>query len=741
MTLFFGEDYIIQSTDVVLTPSGGQFGPDATGSSYEEFFGVGGDTPVGGDFSLGGSITLNIPFVGPTDILTARLFGNVGATFGLNISASLDPGSVDATLPYEVVVAFPDLEPTQGGEIVDIFFGTTLDPTAEGAGFTTQFPSFTFGIDLVAELSARLAAELGSLGANTSFEIFDFTAGTVIPIVSVDTNRELANGDANPIELFGVDTPTLVDEIPGLDPAFNDAGEFAGIGVPLNTFVSSPEAEAEPKTDVEKEGDEQPDEEEPDLSGIDLGRIEVFVPNINTASSFADGVFVTDPTRKAVYNDDGSIDVVDDLDADGNNLGEGNRDDLAKLTLDLDGIVTYATGGAFPPLEFGASVGGSFGPAFFDAGFSYNLFDVELISALPLEQEFTLTPKVQTQLQFFEANDDGTKGEEKEVEVNMQRKVLRFDETGTFRDETIEARLRELADANSTFAQDIDLFVDFNSGITGAFTGQTNSIGGRMIISRDGGRTFEELFTNAADPIASSTPALGENQNVDLVLDENTVLGYRLFIGSGSNEVQEDYVIEFDQSDTVYVEEIEQISQFITETPFLDDLQAINLIYDADDTFVEVVTKSVPVVTNRTGLEFDLSLLLRGLAAEASFSAGIDLGIFTIETGIGFEIGPLFEEEFPLLNLDIVDIFNGAFVLEDTKTSSFVLGDAAAAPDLGDAIEGSSGNDTLMGTEEADVIVSFEGDDTIIALGGNDIIAPGLGEGSIDGGAGSDLID
>ena len=104
MPVFYGEDYVTLIDDVVFDPSGGQFGPGVTGFSYDEFFGVGGETPVGGDFSLGGAVTVDLPFVGETELFRARLFGEIGATFGLNISASLDPGSVDAILPYEIVV-------------------------------------------------------------------------------------------------------------------------------------------------------------------------------------------------------------------------------------------------------------------------------------------------------------------------------------------------------------------------------------------------------------------------------------------------------------------------------------------------------------------------------------------------------------------------------------------------------------------------------------------------------------
>ncbi|MEM7211989.1 MAG: LamG-like jellyroll fold domain-containing protein, partial [Pseudomonadota bacterium] len=365
-------------------------------------------------------------------------------------------------------------------------------------------------------------------------------------------------------------------------------------------------------------------------------------------------------------------------------------------------------------------------------------------------------PDVVTQLQFFEANPDGTKqtttnaegeevGVEKLVTVRTERKVLTFDETGTFRDATVEARLKQLADSNQTYANDIDLFVDFDKGISGGFTGQTASVGGRMIISRDGGNTWEELVTNVSEPIAVSEPDFGQNQNLPLELNDDTLLGYRLFIGSGSAEVIEDYVIEFNKDDSVYVEEIEATEALISETPFLDELAALNLVYDDDDTFVEVVHKAVPIVTNRTGLEFDLSLLLRGLEAGASFAAGVDIGPFDIGVDLGFEFGPLLDEEFLLFSADLIDFFNDSFQIEDSRTTSFVLGQAAGPSEYGDAIVLTDGNDTytstLTGTDANEQIIALGGEDSIDAGIGNDTINLGVGTDSIDGGDGFDTLD
>ncbi|MEM7212644.1 MAG: calcium-binding protein, partial [Pseudomonadota bacterium] len=418
MSVFFGSDYVTRIDDLVFTPSSGQFGPDNPGFFYDEFFGVGEDDPIGGPFSVGGDVIVDVPFKGDVELFTARLYGEVGAKFGLNVSASLDPGSIDALLPYETVVAYPDIDLAMvgDGDVIDIFFGNTFTPEADAnSGFTTEFPSITFQLDVIAELQARLAAELGAFGGDPiDFEVFDFTAETAIPIISLDTNRQitaedidpgdedvLTVGDANPLEVLGVTTPELVEELveayPDITATENSDGEFNGLSLPLNTFVSAPAAEEEPPADVEKEGDEQPDEEEPDLSGIDLGSMSIFIPNINAVSGGYDGnVFVVDPTQKAQYNRDGGgnltgIDRLPDSDGEPNSAGDGKAQNIAELVLDLDGLVTYSTGGLFPPLELGSSSSGSFGPAYYDADFYFNLFDAELLAELPLVQEFSLT--------------------------------------------------------------------------------------------------------------------------------------------------------------------------------------------------------------------------------------------------------------------------------------------------------------------------------------------------------------
>ncbi|WP_137179810.1 Ig-like domain-containing protein [Roseomonas sp. AR75] len=739
----YRDGYVSLLDSVIFEPSGGQFGGNQPPEPYHEFFGVGRPTPFGGPFSLGGAVSANLPFIGNVELFRARLFGELRAVFGLDITAAFDPGSIDAILPYDLALSFPDLDPVaDNNEIVSIYFAGTPD-FGQDSGFTTSFPSLRFQLDLVAALDVLLAAELGVAGNNRIYKLADFSPSTTIPLISVDTARQTAEGAADPVNLLGVTTEELVD-MAGLDPAYDANDQFAGISVPLNTFVSSPKAKEKPKAEVKEEGEEVPpkddeeeeeeEEEEPDLSGIDLGSIDILVPSINTASKLLDGVFVTDPRRKLLNGE-----IVEDLDADGNNIAEGNKDDLARLVLDVDGLITFATGGAFPPLEFGfPPLEGSIGPLSFSAGFYYNLFDVELEAVLPLVQEFTLTPELRTRLSFYALNDDGSKGAEKFVDVVQVERQLVYDPTGVFQDAAVQAELRDLASQNLTYARDLELFVDFEDGIPGAFTGQTGSIGGRMVWRPAG--TTEWLDLDAGTVMARSAPILGEDQTVELDLS-GVEVGYRISRGSGAGAQIEIIPVAFDPSDSLYRQQVAEVVSPLQQTPFLRDIGALSLRYDGETTFVEVETQAYPLATNRTGLEFDLSLLLSGLAASAEFDASIDIGPFTLGAGFDIDLGPLFRESFPLLNLEIVDLYNKAFRLQDSHLASFVLGAEPPAPEFGDAILGTPQADTLDGTEGDDRIIGFAGADSIRGLGGADTIEPGEGAATIEGGDGQDVLD
>ena len=116
---YFGSDYNVVATTVTFTPKDSQFGPGAGGDPIEPmFFGIGGDELRTTPFSVGGPVVMDLPFLGETEVFRARLFGELGARLGIEITAGLEkgaddpddpdlitPGQIAAVLPYDIVVA------------------------------------------------------------------------------------------------------------------------------------------------------------------------------------------------------------------------------------------------------------------------------------------------------------------------------------------------------------------------------------------------------------------------------------------------------------------------------------------------------------------------------------------------------------------------------------------------------------------------------------------------------------
>lgn len=709
---YFGSNYNVVATTVTFSPKDSQFGPGAGGEPIEPmFFGIGGDELRTTPFSVGGPVVMDLPFVGEVEVLRARLFGELGARMGLEIIAGLEkgaddpddpdlitPGQIAAVLPYDITVAYPTLAPgAASGELVDLFFDTTFNPAASPeTGFQTRFPSLIFEMNLINELDVVLGAEVGVLGSNTTFTPVDFNASSLIPLISVDTARTDEEGGADPLNIVGVGTQTIISLL-GLDPIENENGEFAGISVPLNAFFDTtlPSDRADSTTDV---AGEQPTGQVPERPEIDIGRIELFVPNINVASMDVDGIYVADPDKRVVNG------VVQDDPA-----GRGAKDDLAALVLDLDGLTTLATGGAFPPLELGWELFNSnngeteenASPFELGIDFYYNLLDVELRAAFPLTQEFELTPQVATKVSFFETTPEGEKGNAVAVQVAQTKKQLLFDASGSFTSAAVAHRLSELAAQSTQVARDIELFVDLERAIPGAFTGDVGGVSGVLGVSRDGG-VFQPLDALGAAPIVESAPQLGENQNVELDLS-SLQFGYIISSQINGPETTEVIPIDFDPDATVFRLVDVETPAGLTETEFLTDLSALNVIYGGENIFVEVETEARPIIRSETGLEFDLSLLLSGLEFEAGFNATVDLGPFSVGAGIDLGVGPLFDETIPLFNADLITLFDETFSITDSRTTSFVLGGAAQGELAPGAIVGTEDDDKLTPEEFANL--------------------------------------
>lgn len=767
MPLPFRDGYSTVNRTNTFETTAGQFGTDEDRLEYSRFFGLGGgaDDPFRVPFDLPLSLSADLPFDGEVELFSARLFGELAATFGLQVTAAAnnglpdpdDPdapptGTISATLPYQLSYSFPTLDPVgNAGELITLHLANSFAPDDE-SGFTTLFPRLEFNLDLVAGLAADIAAEVGRDDSTKEFTVLGFDANTNYELFSLDTGRRDADGEKDPVNaLGGTTTQEIIEDIDWLDPVYDREDAFAGVEIPFNQFFSKPETKDKEKAEAEVDGQTKPDEEEedddeeeerdpPDPAGLDLGSLQILVPNINATSEYVDGVFVTDPSKRVV---DGEI--IDDVDADGFPQERGNKGDIAVLTVDVDGLLTYATGGTFPPLEYDfEQIEHSIADVLtLTADFYYNLFDVELMASLPLVQDFTLTPELATRLNFFEVGEDGSKGAAKAVEVAQLEQVLLFDENGAFHSDAVADRLAELAETSTVrVAQDVAQFVDPDAGTPGAFTGQTASIGGRVVV-RDGDGPWEELFTNAADPVARSAPALGQDQLEPLDLSDLR-FGYKIFRDDDPAIDFEIVEFDFDETDSIFRVETRETVAPLTATPYLSEFDALNLRYDGADTFVEVEHRAQPLVSNRTGLDFDLELVLSAMEFYAEFGAFVDLGFTELGGTIEFDIGPLWRERFPLFNASLVDFYNDEFQAFDDESGhieTFILGDTAPAPDYGDAIVGTEGDDVLDALAEGSTIVMLGGDDTVTGGAGDDTIFMGMGRNFVDGGAGIDTLD
>ncbi|MEM7505405.1 MAG: hypothetical protein AAF415_01565 [Pseudomonadota bacterium] len=739
-------DQIIITGDVDLDATTGQFGPSGEPIGDRIFLGVGEPQRIGGNFNIGGGVGAKLPFVGQVELFRAQLEGSIAGRFGLEFVWEFDPGSVDIVQNYDVSIAAPG----QALGVTDVYNITTqavFDPLDPDGGYVTEFPVLKADLNAILELAAQLQATYGVLGNNRTDEIFDFDAGISIPIFSFESNRVDADGNANDFEVLGATTREILDEFaPNVQ---NIDGEFK---IELEDLFGTGIAEDTVEVEFCDDEDDDPDndcDDEPDFEAdvtttqqIDLGDIVLDIPDFSVQDAGFDEELGAYITQTLAFDDDGN-----QLFDDKGRAVRGNGEDIVTLTLDVDGIATRVTGGAFPPLELTSETDIEVGPATISADFSYNLIDVELIGGLPLIQFFTVTPDVEQRLRFLEA--DGTTP--KEVDVQLTRKNILFDVDGTFQSQAVEDRLKELAKDSAKFATDIDLFIDFDAGIPGAFTGDTASIGGAVVSRQPGSSTFARIDNQ--ESVAQSAPLLGEDQDAPVPVPEGTAFAYAIFItdpdAPGGERTEfipldfepisaEDPSETFRLSDSIWKEvEITRVEQ-LTETPWYGDEGAFDIVHDTD-TEVVVETRAGGTVRNQTGLGLSLDVLLQGIAASVEFGIEVDLGLFDFGTSIGIGFDELFKRTFNVFDFsdedEILTLFDETFEI-DTETSAIT---EVARFDVGPGTQG--GEDTaIRGTEGPDMLTGTAGDDVIVGLGGNDTLSGFRGDDTLLPGAGSDTV-
>ncbi|MEM8698613.1 MAG: hypothetical protein AAGF44_05545, partial [Pseudomonadota bacterium] len=728
-------DQILIESDVDLEAQTGQFGASPEPIGDRIFLGVGEPQRIGGNFDIGGAFTVNVPFVGQTELFRAEVSGSVLGRFGLEFVWQFDPGEVNIDQHYDVSIAAPGTE-LAVTDVYNVATEAVFDPDNAFGGYETVFPKLNADLNAILEVAAQLQATYGVLGNNRTDEIFDFDAGISIPIFSFESNRVDADGNANDFEVFGATTREILDEF--TPQVQNIDGEYKiEIEDLFGTRTADDTVEVEFCDDEDDDENNDCDDEadfEADVSTtqqIDLGDIVLDIPDFSVSDAGFDstlGAFITDTAT--------------------------NKENIIQLTLDVDGIATRVSGGSFPPLELVSETDIEVGPATLSADFSYNLIDVELIGGLPLVQFFTVTPDVETRLSFFE--EDGVTA--KEVDLQLTRKQILYDADGSFQSAEVEARLRELAQENAKFAADIDLFVDFDAGIPAEFTGDTASIGGAVLRRRPEDGSFTRISNQEA--VARSAPILGEDQDAPVPVPAGTDFVYALFITEDDGNERVEFIpLAFDPlsetdptptfrlSDTIWKEVEMTATERVTETPWYGEAGEFDVVY-LDDTEVVVDTRAAGSVRNQTGLGLTLDILLQGIAASAGFGVDVDLGLFDFGARIDIGFDELFQRTFNIFDFtdedEILTLFDETFEIDASlspteEVARFLVGPGTAEGE-DTAIRGTDGNDDLRGTPRDEVLIGLAGNDELNGFRGNDTLLPGTGSDIVRGQSGVDRV-
>jgi len=305
---------------------------------------------LGASWNKSGSAKVGCIDPGKAFCVGASAGGSTNGRIGVDFGFSFDAGSVNAHLPYQAGFSFPSADQLVANETFTL---STFANLAPGANFTTNFPEFRLFADLVFDVFARISGS----GCSRAFGVGPCGSLGSSTIMNVDIKQELVGVNRDGDGKLGI--------LRGLPPPANllfsreeDLGlEFEG------PDLSDPDDDQ--NNNNNNNNNNQNGDQKKKSQGFDLSFLsgEVFVPDIETTGTPQGGV-----------------------------LKSSGEDDIFKLNVDIDQLVTTALG--VPPL------GGSVGFAGFS--FSYDILDITTGPILALTQEFTLTPKVLVDLAFAE---------------------------------------------------------------------------------------------------------------------------------------------------------------------------------------------------------------------------------------------------------------------------------------------------------------------------------------------------
>ncbi|MEM8992608.1 MAG: Ig-like domain-containing protein [Pseudomonadota bacterium] len=811
-------------TRVTFETSDSLWGGEVIAPSWNTFLGIGGDGPVNIPVDIGGPLNVWLPFVGDTELLRAGISGDVAARLGLDLNFAATLGELNAALPYDVSYQVPaTLQPSSVFRLEGDY---SFDRAA--SSFSTQSPGFAVWADLVFDLAADITGEVGVLGNNTSFTVLDFDVSALIPLFnwdsipddqessfrgSIESDIQIGGSQSSTGsdgEIFGLDIAAIAENL--LDAQFpidpgssitipiGERGRGFSIDV-IEEYERNKEAQEKTKRRSESESEENEDDRKEDRDKEDDSFLkslakEALSPEVS--GSISEGALANLTLGFPFLELDGTPG------ADGVLSASDQSNPIAELNIDLDNMfvrLARAIGIPAPPLELAADFNASVGP--FSAGIEtfYNLFDADLNFGLPIGQSIDLTPDLfETRLSFFAADDDGESTSEAiYITTLMPRISVFFNENGTFQNDQVAAKLLELSESNASFANDIDLFVDLAEGIPGAFTGETGSISGGVIVRRDGGPWVQATtFAEETEWLARSTPFVGADPDLDslvprgnaefryVIYDQNSVVDADGVVDLSTIPVDRVFDLAFTPSeDGIFQARQDYVEAPITTTEFVEGTPSLDLVFPAgrDKIAVEVEHRTEASVANRTTLDFTGDLALEALA----FGIEAYAEALGFRAALGFEFGPLWEETFPLFDVEIAPLFDEVFRIRDdqfnangsggARTSrgeagawSFLLdaegeGDASIIDALEDDdrnIRGTARLDTvsfaLAGGASPDVTARLRDDladlqidgtperyrlqsiDNVVGTRGNDRIEGDVAANSLDGGEGRDRI-
>jgi Ca2+-binding RTX toxin-like protein len=756
---------------MTFAPEGGLFGAETTGLDWGAFLGLGGSSPVRAPFNLGGALEAWIPFKGDVELMRLQLVGELATRLGLDVNLQVSAGETRARLPYEVSYSYPEADVLAGSPFFRLE-GEGMYLDGPDAGFETDWPYFMFSVDAVFELAVLAQLVAGILGANKTIDLLDFDFSAVLPLIDLDTRPEEELPDDSNV-IFGVDLETLDIEATVDFEQKDSDGNVLAEGDAFSVVQAGTSIKAEFKADGVDFGLDQPDkkrkgdakedgEEETTKTGskkqqsvlekLDeafdngpLATLTVNLPSIeleeygttSRTRGLDEEVSYLDGTRRAFDYGDGTP-----ADRTGKEMAdrEDYINDVVNLNIDMDNILVELvkrifTGGAgapvIPGLEGELSVPMNFGPLSAGAKFGYNLFDADLEFSLPINQTVEVTPdKLKTSLSFFAADTDGTVKigddglqEATFLTARLPRYSIYFNEANTFWDAGVaedlrNAQARAVEDSNRV-ANDLALFVDFEGQqLPGAFTGQTGSIAGGVVMSTDGGDTWRLLTTNAEETawLARSRPALGQQPDLSklkprddaqfkyVIMTDDTVVTDPDGGGDGTGGIVNLGTVfshrNLDFSDLVgekgiFEARLDVVTAPLYSTGLLDGVPSLDLYYPGvpdESIWVEVGHEAGAQVRNDTSLDFNIDIILSAL--ELNLSAWVSA--FGARLGLDFDFGPLWTKSYPIFATELAKLYDDTFGL---STRDFIADGAdEAVADWGFSV-GATGAETVLVTE------------------------------------------